>query len=86
MSDLSDWRSLPRRLPEPSSPLSRRTQLKLENMARFTALRMNMSDGLDPLIQIQEEKIELAGRHLVLLLEAWEAASNRTGGLTRGVD
>lgn len=81
MSDLSDWRFLPRRLPEPSAPLSRRTQLKLENMARFTARRMNTSDGLDPLIQIQEEKIELAGHHLVLLLEAWEVASGRTLGV-----
>ena len=55
-----------------SLPLWRRTQLRLENMATFTALRMNMSDGFTPHIQRQEERIALAGSHLVFLLKEWE--------------
>jgi len=70
--DLSGWRFLPRNLPEPSAPLSRRVELRLRNMATFTAQRMNMSDGFDPLIQMQEEEIELKGRKLVHLLKLWE--------------
>ncbi len=72
MSDLSDWRFLPKALPEPSAPLSRRVALRLRNMGIFTAQLMNTSDGLDPLIQIQEEIIELKGQQLVHLLKKWE--------------
>ena len=61
----NDWRDL-------TLPLWRRTQLRLQNMATFTAQRMNMSDGSDERIQLAEERIELAGRHLVLLLKEWE--------------
>ena len=70
--DLSDWRFLPRQLPEPNAPLWRRTQLRLQSMGMLTAQRMNMSDGLDPAIQRREEKIELAGLELVELLKKWE--------------
>ena len=70
--DLSGWRFLP---PQPAgtiAPLSRRVELRLRNMATFTAQRMNMSDGFDPLIQMQEEEIELKGRKLIHLLRMWE--------------
>ena len=60
--------------------LWRRTQLRLQKMATFTAQRMNTSDGFDERIQLQEERIALAGRHLVLLIKAWEDASSRTRG------
>ena len=53
-------------------PLWRRTQLRLQKMATFTAQRMNMSDGFNERIQLQEERIALAGRHLVLLVKEWE--------------
>ena len=53
-------------------PLWRRTQLRLQNMETFTAQRMNMSDGFTPNIQKQEERIALAGSHLVFLLKEWE--------------
>ena len=53
-------------------PLWRRTQLRLQSMATFTAQRMNMSDGFTPHIQRQEERIALAGSHLVFLLKEWE--------------
>ena len=55
-----------------SLPLWRRTQLRLQNMATFTAQRMNMSDGFTPNIQRQEQRIALAGEHLVHLLKEWE--------------
>ena len=55
-----------------SLPLWRRTQLRLQNMATFTAQRMNMSDGFTPHIQRQEQRIALAGEHLVHLLKEWE--------------
>ena len=57
---------------DPTLPLWRRTQLRLQNMATFTAQRMNMSDGFTPHIQRQEERIALAGAHLVFLLKEWE--------------
>ena len=72
MSDLSAWRFLPRQLPEPNAPLSRCTQLRLNRMATFTAQRMNMSDGLDPVIQAREEEIECKARVLVELLKRFE--------------
>ena len=55
-----------------SLPLWRRTQLRLQNMATCTAQRMNMSDGFTPNIQRQEQRIALAGEHLVHLLKEWE--------------
>ena len=62
-------------LPDPAEePLWRRTQLRLQNMATFTAQRMNMSDGFDERIQLQEERIQLACRHLVLLLKERESS------------
>lgn len=57
---------------DPTLPLWRRTQLRLQSMATFTTQRMNTSDGFDERIQLQEERIALAGRHLVLLLKELE--------------
>ena len=84
MSDLSDWRFLPRQLPEPNAALWRRTQLRLNRMATFTAQRMTTSDGLCPVIQAREEEIRCKGRVLVELLKQWE----KEGALSRmrGVD
>ena len=61
-------------------PLWRRTQLRLQNMATFTAQRMNTSDGFDERIQLAEQRIELAGRHLVLLLKEMEEKRSAAGG------
>ena len=57
-------------------PLWRRTQLRLQRMATFTTQRMNTSDGFNERIQLQEERIALAGRHLVLLLKEMEERTN----------
>ena len=71
--------------PDPKEePLWRRTQLRLQNMGRFTAQRMNMSDGFDERIQLQEERIALAGRHLVLLIKAWEERTEAARLSSRG--
>ena len=78
-ADLSDWRFLPRQLPEPNAPLWRRTQLRLRRMGTYTAQRMNMSDGLDPVIQAREEEIECKGRVLVELIRRWEEAKELSG-------
>ena len=53
-------------------PLWRRTQQRLALMETFAAQRMNMSDGSDERIQLQQERISLASRHLVLLLKEME--------------
>ena len=67
--------SRPKPWEDMSLPLWRRTQLRLQNMERFTAQRMNMSDGFCPAIQKREEKIALAGEELVELLKIWEERS-----------
>ena len=44
-----------------------------------------MSDGLDPAIQLREEKIALAGEELVQLLKKWEETTQSSGVVDRGV-
>ena len=58
-------------------PLWRRTQLRLQNMETWSAQRRITSDGFDERIQLQDQRIALASRHLVLLLKEWE---ERKGG------
>ena len=70
--DLSGWRFLPRQLPEPNAPLWRRTQLRLQRMETWSAQHRNTSDGFCERIQLQDQRIALASRHLVLLLKDWE--------------
>ena len=72
---MSAWNTLPLPPAQKEGPLWLRTQRRLARMAMWSQQRMNMSDGLDPLIQIQEEKIALAGQHLVLLLKERESNS-----------
>ena len=61
-------------------PLWRRTQLRLQRMETWSAQRRNTSDGFDERIQLQDQRIALACRHLVLILKEREAqiVSNRT--------
>ena len=67
-------------------PLWRRTQLRLQSMATFTTQRMNTSDGFDERIQLQEERIALAGRHLVLLLKEMEERRERPFHTSKPLD
>ena len=53
-------------------PLWRRTQLRLQNMETWSAQRRNTSDGFCERIQLQDQRIALAARHLVLILKEEE--------------
>mgnify|MGYP001200934957 CR=1 FL=1 len=55
-----------------SLPLWRRTQLRLQNMATFTAQLTPMSLGLDPVSQAMEDSIASLGRLLVVKLQKME--------------
>ena len=72
---MSAWSTL--RLPPDlkEGPLWLRTQRRLDRMAMWSQQRMNMSDGLDPLIQWREEEIRCKGQVLVELLKARESSS-----------
>ena len=61
-------------------PLWRRTQLRLQNMETWSAQRRLTSSGFDERIQLQDERIALACRHLVLLLKEREERNPRAGG------
>ena len=61
--------------PDPAAktlPLWRRTQQRLQNMETWSARHRNMSDGFDERIQLQDQRIALACRHLVLLFKDME--------------
>ena len=60
-------------------PLWRRTQLRLQNMETWSAQRRNTSDGFCERIQLQDQRIALAVRHLVLLLKDWEDQKSASG-------
>ena len=53
-------------------PLWRRTQQRLQRMETWSAQHRNMSDGFCERIQLQDQRIALACRHLVLLLKERE--------------
>lgn len=57
---------------ELKDPLWLRTQRRLQNMERWSAQHRNTSDGFDERIQLQDERIALACRHLVLILKEME--------------
>ena len=57
---------------DPTLPLWRRTQLRLQNMETWSAQRRNTSDGFCERIQLQDQRIALAARHLVLIIKEEE--------------
>ena len=61
----SDWE-------DKTVPLWLRTKHRLDRMETWSARHRNTSDGFDERIQLQDERIMLAARHLVLLLKEWE--------------
>ena len=65
---------------DPSLPLWRRTQLRLQNMETWSAQHRNTSDGFTERIQLQDQRIALACRHLVLLVKEWEEKNQPRGG------
>ena len=72
---MSAWNTLPLPQGKKEDPLWLRTRRRLDRMAMWSAQRMNMSDGSDPIIQMREEEIRCKGEVLVLLLKAWESRS-----------
>ena len=60
-------------------PLWRRTQLRFQNMETWSVRHRNSSDGFDERIQLQDQRIALACRHLVLLIK--EREERKTGPL-----
>lgn len=69
MKGLSISHSVPVRKED---PLWLRTQRRLQNMETWSAQRRLTSSGFDERIQLQDERIALACRHLVLLLKDME--------------
>ena len=69
MKGLSTSHSLP---VQTEVPLWRRTQQRFQNMETWSAQRRLTSSGFDERIQLQDERIALACRHLVLLLKERE--------------
>ena len=55
-------------------------------METWSAQRRLTSSGFDERIQLQDERIQLACRHLVLLLKERADASDKMRGLTDGLD
>ena len=72
MTSLNASPGLPLPNDQPELPLWRRTQLRLGRMETWSAQHRNTSDGFDERIQLQDERIALACRHLVLLLKERE--------------
>ena len=72
MSDLSSWHFLPKKSLPKDGPLWRRTQLRLQNMATYTAQLTPTSFGSDPEFQAMEEAIASLGRLLVVKVKAME--------------
>jgi len=59
-------------------PLWRRTQLRLQSMETWSAQHRNSMDGFDERISVQDQRIALACRHLVLILKEREEAADWT--------
>lgn len=53
-------------------PLWRRTQLRLQRMETWSAQHRITSDGFSERIQLQDQRIALACRHLVQILKDME--------------
>ena len=62
---------------EPTTPpLWLRTKRRLDRMETWSAQHRNTSDGFNERIQLQDERLKLASRHLVLLINEWEERQN----------
>ena len=66
--------SRPKPWEDMSLPLWRRTQLRLQTMETWSVRHRNLSDGFAERIQLQDQRIALACRHLVLILKDREEA------------
>ena len=71
--------SRPKPWEDMSLPLWRRTQLRLQTMETWSVRHRNLSDGFAERIQLQDQRIALACRHLVLILKDREEAGGISG-------
>lgn len=71
--------SRPKPWEDMSLPLWRRTQLRLQTMETWSVQHRNLSDGFIERIQLQDQRIALACRHLVLILKDREEAGGISG-------
>ena len=71
--------SRPKPWEDMSLPLWRRTQLRLQTMETWSVRHRNLSDGFAERIQLQDQRIALACRHLVLILKDREEAGGTSG-------
>ena len=71
--------SRPKLWEDMSLPLWRRTQLRLQTMETWSVQHRNLSDGFTERIQLQDQRIALACRHLVLILKDREEAGGISG-------
>ena len=60
-------------------PLWLRTQRRLQRMETWSAQHRNTEHGFDERIQLQDQRIALACRHLVLLIKDMEEKSTSRG-------
>ena len=72
---MSAWNTLPLPPERKEGPLWLRTQRRLQRMETWSARHRLTSSGSCERIQLQDERIALACRHLVLLLKDWESRS-----------
>ena len=63
-------------------PLWRRTQLRLQRMETWSARHRLTETGLCERIQLADQRIALASRHLVLILKDWEERKKGGGKMT----
>lgn len=71
MNGLSDSHS-PKDWDVKTVPLWLRTQRRLARMETWSAQHRNLSDGFEERIQLADQRIALACRHLVLILKDME--------------
>lgn len=69
---MSAWNTLPLPPEKKEGPLWLRTQRRLQRMETWSARHRLTSSGSCERIQLQDERIALACRHLVLLLKEME--------------
>lgn len=63
---------LPPNVKDRTGPLWSYTQQRLQAMETWSARHRSTESGSCERIQLQDERIALASRHLVLLLKEWE--------------
>ena len=83
---MNAWNTLPLPPAKKEDPLWLRTQRRLHRMETWSMQHRLISTGSCERIQLQDERIALACRHLVLLLKEMEEGGGAKMGLTPPLD